>query len=210
MTQTTETARRKRWDEILDRIPRDVTTHGAEIGVWRACLSKRLLKAREQLHLLLVDPWLAQGPDSSYVKSGDTKAGRMQADFDRSFRITHEMLDRFGARARIVRKFSVDAEKAVEVRSLDFVFIDGDHSYEAVYTDIRAWLPKVKPGGWIGGHDYANDEYKHWGVKQAVDEAFGLGSGDFVDGVQKKSRQDEIADAIELGEDHTWFVRVTD
>lgn len=39
--------------------------------------------------------------------------------------------------------------------SLDFVFIDGDHTREGVKRDIIAWLPKVKPGGVIAGHDYA-------------------------------------------------------
>lgn len=50
-------------------------------------------------------------------------------------------------------------------RSLDFVFIDAEHTYEAVAADIRAWLPKVKPGGFIAGHDYRIP-----GVAQAVQE----------------------------------------
>lgn len=52
----------------------------------------------------------------------------------------------------------------------DFVFIDAAHSYEAVRDDIADWLPKVKPGGWFGGHDF----HPNWpGVQQAVTEAFG-------------------------------------
>lgn len=52
----------------------------------------------------------------------------------------------------------------------DFVFIDAGHSYRAVQSDIAHWLPKVKPGGWFGGHDY---HPKFPGVIRAVDEAFG-------------------------------------
>lgn len=63
---------------------------------------------------------------------------------------------------------SVDASVEYEANSLDFVWIDGDHSYEAVINDINAWLPKVKPGGWIGGHDYNHP--MHEGVKQACCE----------------------------------------
>lgn len=52
----------------------------------------------------------------------------------------------------------------------DFVFIDAGHSYEAVRSDIKNWLPKVKLGGWFGGHDF----HASWpGVQQAVIEAFG-------------------------------------
>jgi predicted O-methyltransferase YrrM len=47
----------------------------------------------------------------------------------------------------------------------DFVFIDAEHTYDAVKADIQAWLPKVRPGGLIAGHDF------DWaGVRQAVQE----------------------------------------
>ena len=61
----------------------------------------------------------------------------------------------------------------------DFVFIDAAHSYEAVRDDIRLWAPKVKPGGWLGGHDY---HPKFQGVIRAVDEAFGKAGIDLLDG----------------------------
>lgn len=61
----------------------------------------------------------------------------------------------------------------------DFVFIDAGHSYEAVKADIAAWLPKVKPGGWFGGHDYHKN---HPGVIRAVDEAFGKKGVEYFDG----------------------------
>lgn len=63
-------------------------------------------------------------------------------------------------------------------KSLDFVFIDADHSYESVKKDILAFLPKVKSGGVICGHDfYAVDPDKHNtitddGVMRAVVECF--------------------------------------
>jgi predicted O-methyltransferase YrrM len=52
--------------------------------------------------------------------------------------------------------------------SLKFVFIDAEHTYEAVKRDITAWLPKVKPGGILSGHDYG-----HVGVTPAVHEVLG-------------------------------------
>lgn len=53
----------------------------------------------------------------------------------------------------------------------DAVFIDADHSYSAVTADIKAWLPKVKKGGILAGHDYDNDAWVS--VKNAVDDFFG-------------------------------------
>ena len=65
-------------------------------------------------------------------------------------------------------KPSIEAAKDIEDKSLDLVFIDADHSYESVLQDIKAWLPKVRKGGILSGHDY--DYPKFWGVKKAVDE----------------------------------------
>ena len=53
--------------------------------------------------------------------------------------------------------------------SLDFVYLDGDHSEAAVAGDIRLWRPLVKPGGILAGHDYGHPDFP--GVKQAVDAA---------------------------------------
>ena len=56
--------------------------------------------------------------------------------------------------------------------SIDFVFIDGSHSYEDVKTDIELWFPKIKIGGIISGHDYEDCPINKYGVIQAVNEAF--------------------------------------
>ncbi len=54
------------------------------------------------------------------------------------------------------------------VGQLDFIYIDGDHSYESVRADVRAWWALLKSGGIICGDDY--DDPVSPGVKQAWDE----------------------------------------
>jgi Methyltransferase domain len=65
--------------------------------------------------------------------------------------------------------FSLQAATMYDAASLDFVFLDADHSYEGVSADIAAWTPKVKRGGIIAGHDFC-----HYfpGVIRAVLERF--------------------------------------
>ena len=69
---------------------------------------------------------------------------------------------------RIVREASPAAAVMFRDASVDMVFIDGDHRYEAVKADIEAWRPKARK--LIAGHDYGNAVTP--GVQQAVDEAF--------------------------------------
>jgi hypothetical protein len=69
---------------------------------------------------------------------------------------------------------SVEASTLFEDGSVDFVFIDASHKYENVKADILAWLPKIKKGGSIGGHDYVSTPgHADHGVYLAVNEILG-------------------------------------
>jgi len=67
---------------------------------------------------------------------------------------------------------STTASDLFEDSSLDFVYIDADHSYAAVKSDLEAWYPKLKTNGILSGHDYCRP-FKDDVVK-AVDEFFEL------------------------------------
>ena len=63
---------------------------------------------------------------------------------------------------------SADSAAGFADGSVDFVYLDADHSYDGVTRDIRAWKPKMKRGGVMGGHDRVRR-----GVHEAVRDAFG-------------------------------------
>jgi predicted O-methyltransferase YrrM len=69
-----------------------------------------------------------------------------------------------------IKDSSTNAANMFEDKSLDFVYIDAAHDYENVKKDILAWLPKVKNGGCIAGHDYRYDP--NIGVYEAVNDIF--------------------------------------
>lgn len=83
------------------------------------------------------------------------------------------------AHPNVVKLKGYDFEflKRVPNRSLDFVYLDGDHDYPGVKKNILDWMPKIKKEGFIGGHDYLLP----WGVVQAVDEVFGKPDKTFED-----------------------------
>ena len=64
-----------------------------------------------------------------------------------------------------IKEYSFDAVKRFKDESLDFVYVDGDHSFDNVARDILLYLPKIKKTGFIGGHDYSPE---HPGVKEAI------------------------------------------
>lgn len=65
---------------------------------------------------------------------------------------------------------SLEAADLFEPNTVDMVYIDAIHEYEHVREDLAAWLPKIRKGGFMSGHEYAP---WHPGVQQAVNENFG-------------------------------------
>lgn len=161
-----KTAAELRAEAVLSRLGKNPV--GVEVGVFTGALS-RLLLAKEDLTLYMVDSWLGHDPDSEYAQT-DFHGQLSQAEQDAYCLYTTETTAFAGKRAKIIRKPSVEAANDFEDASLDFVFIDADHTYKGVKADINAWLPKVKKGGWICGHDYENPDFPAWGVTQAVGE----------------------------------------
>lgn len=134
----------------------------AEIGVWRGRTSKEIL---EQCHDILsqywaIDPWV------QYLQSPKRWASNEQ--WDEWYQNVCKLMCWF-PKLHVVRMTSLNAAKLFPEEYFDLVFIDGDHFYEAVLNDIEAWLPLVRKGGLLTGHDYG----KKSGVKKAVDERFG-------------------------------------
>lgn len=141
---------------------------GAEVGVQEGNFSAHHLKHWQGRVLYSIDPW-RELPPERYADSANLSQDRQ----DEFYRSTIRRLMPFEGRSVIWRLTSKEAANLLPDRSLDFCYIDADHSYEAVRDDLRTWFPKIKPGGLLCGHDYICDG-KYWfgvfGVKRAVDE----------------------------------------
>ena len=160
-----------RWDELLARIPpATAEARGAEVGVWEGAMSEALLKRHGRLFLYLVDRWAPPPPGDSFRGSGSLIAEMPAARHKQAFLLASQRLARFSARTACLKGASDAMAAHVPDRSLDFVFIDADHSYAGCRRDIMAWLPKVRPGGVIGGHDYNRPDKGD--VTRAVQECF--------------------------------------
>lgn len=147
---------------------------GAEIGVYLGATAAIIHSVWPQCKLLLVDPWAETDPDDTY-RIGGGKMGRFaQSDWDEVYTTAMHNIACSPGPSVVWRMTSATAAAKAEDDSLDFVFIDADHTYEGTRQDIQLWLPKCR--GLIMGHDYdgKGDRAGVWGVKQAVDQAFGV------------------------------------
>ena len=82
-------------------------------------------------------------------------------------------MKQFGKRAIFIRERGKDAHSKFDDASLDWIFIDGDHTLKGIFADLWNYWSKVKSGGLVCGHDYRNsqsaDGYEDCKVKDIVD-----------------------------------------
>jgi glycosyltransferase involved in cell wall biosynthesis len=143
--------------DVYDHVAKTLPDGGtfAEVGCWKG---KSLIYLSHRLEDIGENFWL----DCIDSFTGDSDTGRMDVYAEFLDNVTES--DASGIRP--MRKKSVKATSEFSDASLDGCFIDAAHDYENCKADIAAWLPKVKPGGFFGGHDIDAP-----GVLQAVTEA---------------------------------------
>ena len=97
-----------------------------------------------------------------------------QETFDRMYR---EVKEKFAnnSNVRVIKEFSKGASQLFPDEYFDLVYIDANHTYQGVSADLEIWLPKVKRGGLLAGHDYfIYDNARPWtqffGIVPAVNE----------------------------------------
>jgi predicted O-methyltransferase YrrM len=143
------------YDYLLANMPEDGTF--VELGAWLGKSSAYLCDKATSQEITIIDSFKGTTEYiDSYYKLAKTND------------IYELFLENMGDRKyKAIKATSKAASKKFANESLDVVFIDLTHTYEAVKEDIKLWLPKVKKGGFIAGDDY----HENWkGVIQAVDE----------------------------------------
>jgi hypothetical protein len=121
--------------------------------------------AHNPMELFLVDPWLQQS-QLDYLDISNAP----QATFEDVYQ---HCVNRFEAQIKtgqlkMLRMLSHQGARLIGRDNIDLVYIDGNHSYNWVLADLFLWYPRIKPGGWLAGHDYLNSDFL--GVEQAVSQ----------------------------------------
>jgi hypothetical protein len=119
---------------------------GVEIGVWKGENIEALLQRCPNIKKMYgIDPYKAYGNYLLYRDEAFLAPLRIEAI---------ERIAKLGDRVELIELPSAEAVSRFEDESVDFVFIDGNHSFEAVYEDLHIWYKRLKPGGIFSGHDF--------------------------------------------------------
>lgn len=137
-----------------------------EVGAWlgkSTCfLAELLTELGKEVTFYAVDTWEGEHGDESQVSTVKAAGGSIYPQF-----LDNMKKAGVGDFVRPLRMLSVAAAAQFADASIDFLFIDDDHTEASVRADLAAWFPKVKPGGVIAGHDFDKP-----GVHSAVSAFF--------------------------------------
>ena len=145
----------------------------AEIGVWKSELCTKILSdvGNQIEEYWAVDPWEVKHAGSQVQRRRSPEKWLEMHRYCCSLMMYFPQL-------KVAKMTSEQAHTMFPDEYFDMVFIDAVHTFEEVSADIGYWLPKVREGGIISGHDYGG---RKPGVKEAVDKWFGEGSFDVIE-----------------------------
>jgi hypothetical protein len=122
---------------------------GVEIGVCEGIFAYHVLLKQEPAKLYLIDPW-EYGLQKDMEINPTPEKQRLR---DQQYVKVCQYFAPY-ENVEIIRQKSEDAFSLFPDEYFDYVYIDGEHSYDAVMRDLTNYLPKVKVGGYLIGDDY--------------------------------------------------------
>lgn len=175
------------WDQLSEAdelVLKDYAKNAAlifEIGTFLGGTAEAMFEACPEARIVCVDTFQAM-----------PQVGARRFSRGEAILILMERMAQFGDRFTIIIGESTSVAATITPGIADLVFIDGAHDYPSVLADLRAWLPIIKPTGWMAGHDFEletrgypqefRDEMSllqhdrksglHFGVSRALEETF--------------------------------------
>lgn len=119
---------------------------GTEIGVADGGFSEIIIREAKPRLFFCIDCWALQ----SEGKYGHDPANTQHDE--KYYATLRRFL--FEPHVKVVKAFSLEAASLFPDGYFDFLYLDGNHL--ECYADMTAWWPKVKPNGWLMGHDYVS------------------------------------------------------
>lgn len=156
----------RRWQEVGGLLHNIGAKKAVELGVYKGSFTQTIASRTPNMELIGIDAW------TSYEGYIDYPVGHLEnvAEVEARTRCAKH------PNIKLIKGWSKDVAPTFEDESLDYIFIDSNHSYESCIEDLGLWVKKVKFGGIVMGHDYFDTKTRNrfkmldFGVIQAVNE----------------------------------------
>ncbi|MDZ7611873.1 MAG: class I SAM-dependent methyltransferase [Candidatus Moranbacteria bacterium] len=126
-----------------------------EIGVYKGDFAAEILKKCENINeYSMIDPW-------KHLDHWNKPANKDDETFNKFYDETIEKTNFAKEKRLILRGKTTEVIDKIPDKSLDFAYIDGDHTLKGITTDLIKVYPKIKDGGWIGGDDFSYNIWQH-------------------------------------------------
>jgi hypothetical protein len=145
-------AREKLWVEFLNS---HEIRHVAEVGVWRGEFAATILRHCPRItSYTFVDPW-------QHLPHWNKPFNVTDQEFKQIYDAAIRNTDFAASKRTVIKATTLVARNSIEDGSLDFVYIDGDHTLRGIVIDALSLWPKIKAGGYLGGDDFVDDVWQH-------------------------------------------------
>ena len=155
------------YKEMVSRFPTGSTF--VELGAYKgksiSFLTVEVINSKKDINIFCVDSW-----DNKVFSDAGWGEGLGDAAYNTFIKNIEPVKDKIN----YIKSVSWKASEQFEDKSVDFVFVDASHDYEDVVKDLEMWIPKIKDGGVLAGHDYF-----HKPIRDAV--RYVIGDGNYGD-----------------------------
>jgi len=147
------------YDQMIEKFNHAIFV---EIGAWKgrsaAYMGERIKESKKDIKYFVIDTFKGNPDELIHMSDPDIINRTLYQTFINNIKPLRDYITPLVGDSHLLHNKFND-------NSIDFLFIDGDHSFKSVSEDIQLWLPKVK--GILSGHDY------NWlDVQKAVNETF--------------------------------------
>ena len=144
--------------------------HFVEIGCWygrSTCyMAELIMESGKKIRFDCIDVWRWHADDEAYASALQKNGGNILDVFVNNMKnagVINQM--------NTIQLSTFEAVKLYEDSSLDFLFVDDNHTEAHVYKELNGWISKLKPGAILAGHDYYTGH--NWNVTKAVNDFVG-------------------------------------
>jgi len=140
------------WIEFINQFKISVS---AEVGVFKGDFAENILKNCKSISkYYMVDPW-------KHLDGWNKPANQNDDTFCKFYQETIDKTEFAKEKREILRGKTTEVIDRIPDNSLDFAYIDGDHTLKGITIDLINVYPKIKEGGWLGGDDFSETIWQH-------------------------------------------------